>query len=88
MRAIEIRELLRATPFQPIRLGLSDGRYLLIRHPDQAIVAGRYLVAGVVRLGRSEPLFTPDSSETIARDVFWLDLVHVVSVEPDDAAAA
>jgi hypothetical protein len=88
MRAAEIRRFLQERPFRPIRVGLSDGRYVLIRHPDQAIVTPNYLMAGVTKIGRSEPLITPDSSDTIPREAFWIDLVHVVSVEPDDAAAA
>jgi hypothetical protein len=88
MRSATIGQLLRARPFRPIRVGLSDGRYVLIRHPDQAFVTTNYLMAGVTRIGRSEPLVTPDSSETIAREAFWVNLLQVVSVEPDDAAAA
>ncbi|MHC4774162.1 MAG: hypothetical protein ACYTBR_02725, partial [Planctomycetota bacterium] len=70
MRSATLRQLLRARPFRPIRVGLSDGRYVLIRHPDQAFVTTNYLMAGVARIGRSEPLITPDSSDTIPREAF------------------
>jgi hypothetical protein len=88
MRAADVRQFLQARPFEPIRVGLSDGRSVLIRHPDQAVVSNRYLFVGVTKIGRSEPMVTPESSDTVARDAFWVNLLHVVSVEPDDAAAA
>jgi hypothetical protein len=88
MRAADIRRLLQARPFEPIRVGLSDGRSVLIRHPDQAVVSNRYLLVGVTEIARSRPLVTPDSGDTVARDAFWVNLLHVVSIEPDDAAAA
>jgi hypothetical protein len=88
MRAEDVRRFLRARPFEPIRVGLSDGRSVLIRHPDQAVVSNRYLLVGVTEIGRSKPLVTPESSDTVAREAFWVNLLHVLSVEPDDAAAA
>lgn len=38
MRPEDILELLRARPFEPFRLHLSDGAAYDIRHPDMAIV--------------------------------------------------
>jgi hypothetical protein len=61
---------------------------VLIRHPDQVIVTPNYLMAGVIKIGRSEPLVTPDTADEMPRDGIWIDLIHVVSVEPDDTAAA
>jgi hypothetical protein len=86
MRADDLRTLLKATPFVPIRVGLSDGRYVLIRHPDQATVTDRLLFVGVARIARSEPLITPDTDDEIAREAFWTDMMHIVSVEPNEAA--
>ncbi len=88
MRAADVRRFLQARPFEPIRVGLSDGRSVLIRHQDQAVVSERYLFVGVSKIGRSEPLVTPESSDTVAREAVWVNLLHVVSVEPEDAAAA
>ncbi|MHC4082423.1 MAG: hypothetical protein ACYS15_09130 [Planctomycetota bacterium] len=88
MRAEDVRRFLQTRPFEPIRVGLSDGRSVLIRHPDQAVVSNRYLLVGVTEIGRSKPLVTPESSDTVAREAFWVNLLQVVSVKPDDAAAA
>ncbi len=38
MRPEDILELLRATPFEPFRVYLTDGAAYEIRHPDMAIV--------------------------------------------------
>lgn len=38
MRPDDILDLLRARPFEPFRLYLSDGAVFEIRHPDMAIV--------------------------------------------------
>ena len=37
MRPEDILELLRATPFEPFRVYLSDGAVYEVRHPDMAI---------------------------------------------------
>ena len=34
MRPTDLKKLLRTEPFSPLRLGLSDGRAVVIRHPD------------------------------------------------------
>jgi hypothetical protein len=38
MRPEDILELLRARPFEPFRVYLSDGAVYEVRHPDMAIV--------------------------------------------------
>lgn len=38
MRPEDLLELLRAMPFEPFRIHLSDGASFEIRHPDMAIV--------------------------------------------------
>ncbi|MFO0840202.1 MAG: hypothetical protein U1D55_16970 [Phycisphaerae bacterium] len=38
MRPDDLLELLRAAPFKPFRIHLSDGASFEIRHPDMAIV--------------------------------------------------
>ncbi len=87
MRREDILTLLRAVPFVPIRVGLSDGRSLLIRHPDQAIVTDRLLMVGLAQVGVSAPLVTPASGDVFARGGFWADILHIVSVEPVSDAA-
>jgi hypothetical protein len=84
MRPEEIRKLLKVQPFEPIRLGLSDGRSILIRHPDQVVVAERHLLIGLAQLERSGPLSTPSSGDAIARDWVILNLLHLTTIEPAD----
>jgi hypothetical protein len=67
----ELRGLIRAQPFVPFRLHLTDGRAFDVRHPDNLLVTARVAVVGVYN---GESAF-PDRSETIA-------LIHVVSAEP------
>jgi hypothetical protein len=83
----EILRFLKAVPFEPVRVGLSDGRYILIRHPDQAVVTNRLLMVGVAKVGVSAPLVTPASGLEIAREAFWINLIHIVSIEPAAEAA-
>ena len=82
MRAADIKKLLKTEPFEPIRLGLSDGRSVLIKHPDQVVVSQHYLYVGLARLDTSPPLATPTSGDAIAKDWLWVNLLHVVTIEP------
>ena len=88
MRANEMRRLLKAEPFKPIRVGLSDGRSIIVRHPDQAVVSEQKLIVGVARVERSRPSVTPRSGDTIAKDWIMVDLLHIVSVEPGNGRSA
>jgi len=74
--------VLKAEPFRPVRLGLSDGRSVLIRHPDQVVVSERYLFVGLAKLERSRPLATPSTGEAIAKDGLFVNLLHVATIEP------
>jgi hypothetical protein len=67
----ELRSLIRARPFVPFRLHLTDGRSFDVRHPDNLLVTARVAVVGVYN---GDTAF-PDRSETVA-------LIHVVSTEP------
>jgi hypothetical protein len=87
MRSTDIKKLLKAQPFLPLRVGLSDGRSVLIRHPDQVVVAERHLVVGLATIERSGPLATPRSRDAVARDWLIVNLVHIVTLEPADGAA-
>ena len=82
MRPGDIRKLVKSEPFEPIWLGLSDGRSVLIRHPDQVVVAERHVLIGLARLERSPPLRTPSSGDAIARDWLIVNLLHIATVEP------
>ncbi len=82
MRGTDIKNLLKNEPFEPIRLGLSDGRSVLIRHPDQVVLSQRHLYVGLSRVQRSKPLSTPRSGDTFASDWLLVNLVHITSIEP------
>lgn len=71
MPAEEIRTLLRASPFIPFRLHLTDGRSFEVRHPEMAMITARVVYVSVY--GHNATI--PDRAESIA-------LVHVVSAEP------
>ena len=84
----EIRELLRARPFEPIEFGLSDGRSVLVRHPEQVAVSRRKMFVMLARVRRgSDRYATPADGDTIAKDWMMLDLLHVVSAEPVNGKA-
>ena len=52
----EIRTLLHKQPFVPLRLHMSNGMTLDIRHPEMAIVGGEHMAIGVTPDGANEPL--------------------------------
>ncbi len=68
----EIRTYVRAIPFVPFRLHLSDGRVFEVRHPDNLLLTTRAAVVGVYS-GAGEGAF-PERTEVLA-------LIHVVSIE-------
>ncbi|HEY3242874.1 MAG TPA: hypothetical protein VGM03_05930 [Phycisphaerae bacterium] len=86
MRADEVKKLLKVQPFAPIRISLSDGRSLLVRHPDQVVVANRHLIVGLARMERDGRLATPGSSDAVARDWLLVNLVQVTTIEPVNGA--
>lgn len=67
----EIRALLRASPFVPFRLHLTDGRSFEVRHPEMAMVTARVIYVSVY--GQNATM--PDRAESIAA-------IHIVSAEP------
>ena len=87
MQSEVIRDLLRGRPFEPIELALSDGRSVVIRHPDQAVVSRRHLYVALahVKQGRKR-LASPRDGVTIATEWILLNLVHIVSAEPANGA--
>jgi hypothetical protein len=51
MRAKDLRDLVRGSPFRPFRLHLADGKGLHVPHPDFALVTAEYLVVANVLAG-------------------------------------
>ena len=81
MRPEEFRKLLRARPVEPLRIGLSDGRSVVVRHPDQVVVAERHLLVGLAKLERSKPLATPPNGDSIAKDWLIINLLQITAIE-------
>ena len=86
MRPEEIKRLLKASPFEPVRVALADGRSVLIRHPDQVVVADRHLLVGLAKIERSRPMATPTKGEAIAKDWLILNLLTITAIEPEGTA--
>jgi hypothetical protein len=82
MRPDEIRKLLRFDQFVPLRIGLSDGRSVLVRHPDQVFVAERHLLVGLAKLETSLPLVTPRNGDRVVKDWIIINLVQITGIEP------
>ncbi len=83
MDRADLLDILRKRPFEPIEVGLTDGRSILVRHPDQVILTRRNAVFGLshVKEGRRR-LRTPDNEDRYVTDWLMIDLLHVVSAEP------
>ena len=47
MRPDDVLQVLRARPFQPFKISLSDGQQYEVRHPDNAIVSRSTVLVGV-----------------------------------------
>ena len=79
----DFQAVLRERPFAPIEVGLTDGRTILVRHPDQVMLTRRKAVFGLTQVldGRKH-LRTPNNGERVVKDWLMIDLLHVVSAEP------
>lgn len=73
MRADEMRALLDRRPFEPIRLHISSGQTVDIKHPEMALVTRSLVVAGVT-----------ESDERVADYAVHYNLLHIVKIEPLD----
>ena len=71
MRAAELRVLLDRRPFEPIRLHISSGQTVDIKHPELAVVTRSLVFVGVT-----------DSNERVADYGVFYNLLHVVKIEP------
>ena len=79
----DFQAVLRERSFAPIEVGLTDGRSILVRHPDQVMLTRRKAVFGLTQVmnGRKR-LRTPDNGDRVVKDWLMIDLLHVVSAEP------
>ena len=71
MRADEMRKLLDRRPFGPMRLHISSGQAVDIKHPEMAFVTRSLVFVGVT-----------DSDERVADYGVFYNLLHVVKIEP------
>ncbi len=72
MRADEMQKLIDRRPFEPIRLHLSSGEHVDIKHPEMAFVTRSLVVVGV------------GGSGGVADYAVHYNLLHVVKIEPVD----
>jgi hypothetical protein len=74
----ELRGMLRAQPFRPIRISLTDGRQFEVRHPDLMMVGLGTAIIGLPQPGADDPFY--ERTTTIS-------LLHIVSAEPLNGTA-
>src|SRR5437588_844275 len=72
MRADQIRKLLRARPFHPFRVYVSDGAVYDVAHPEAAWLLGPMVITHVRPSGFAGP-----PGERVA----YISLIHVTRVE-------
>ncbi len=78
MRPDDVLKLLRARPFQPFRISLSDGQEYEVRHPEMAIVSRSTVLVGIPgSRGLDEPV----------EKVVTCALVHITRMEILDGAS-
>lgn len=70
MRAAEMRQILDRRPFEPIRIHISSGQYVDVRHPEMALVSRSLIAVGV------------KPANGVAEHMVWYNLLHVVKIEP------
>ena len=78
MRPDDALQLLRARPFQPFRISLSDGQQYDVRHPDIAIVSRSTGLLGIPG---------PRGSDGPVERVVTCALVHITRMEVLNGAA-
>ena len=79
MTGAEVLMILRETPFDPIRIHVSDGKHYDVYHPDQVLVTQRMLLIGI---RTTDAVDSPEPPDTYAR----VDTYHVTQVTPLRAA--
>ncbi len=78
-----LKAVVRKTPFEPIEIGLSDGRIVPVRHPDQVVISRRHVIFGLAQVRRPRGrVSTPADGDAVAKDWMLVGLFNVVSAEP------
>ncbi len=78
MRPDDVLHMLRARPFQPFRVSLSDGQQYEVRHPDTAIVSRSTVLIGIPG---------PRGPEGPVERVVTCALIHITRMEVVDGAS-
>lgn len=74
MRAEELRKFLEKRPFEPIRIHISSGQFVDVRHPEMAIVSRSLFAVGI------------GEEDGVADHLVHYNLIHVVKIEPLNGA--
>ena len=78
MRRDDLTEALRASPFRPFRLYVSDGSTYEIRHPEMLMVTRQSVVVGILDTGGNGA--SENAYPEIERST-TVDLLHVTQME-------
>ncbi len=78
MRRDALIESLRASPFRPFRLYVSDGGTFDIRHPETLMVTRHSAIVGIVTIGDNDN--SEEEYPQIERST-TVDLLHVTRME-------
>jgi hypothetical protein len=80
MRRIDLVKLLARRPFKPFRLTTTSKDSYEVKHPEAAIVGRRTIAVWLPpppTFGAWPPEFDPREA-----DVAWVDVLHIVQIEP------
>ncbi len=72
MSPTELNDVLRATPFEPFRLHVTDGTTYDIDDPHRVLVANRYVHLGI----------PANPGDRISDRIIRIDLLHVTQTVP------
>ncbi len=76
MRPDELKAMLDRRPFEPIRLHISSGQTVDIKHPELAMVTRSLVVVGVIE----------SDQPGVADYTIHYNLLHIVKIEPLNGA--
>jgi hypothetical protein len=78
MRPEDLNKWLRASPFRPFRLYLTNGHTYDVRHPELVMVGRSAIIVGTPSLEHADPVY--DDYTTVA-------LLHINDIKPLPAPA-
>jgi hypothetical protein len=79
MREHELMEVLRARPFHPFRMFVSDGAAYVVRHPDLVLVTPTSAIVGAPRADQPGPAIERFNI---------VDLSHITRLEQIESATS